>query len=249
MNTVLRRGETVVRESGPWSPTIHRLLRHMRAKGVPWLPEPLGFDREGKEILSFVPGEVPHDTPDWLWSETLLAEIARALRQLHDASADFETDDARWQLEARTPREVICHNDFAPYNTTFIDGHFAGLIDFDTCAPGPRLWDIAYSAYRFVPLMPPHGEIDAFPGSEHAPFSRDKQLVRLRRFLAVYAGDCAAWCYPIEAVLEQAASRLEVLARFSDAAAIRSLREELSAHAHMYRAHAACLRRMAAQAV
>lgn len=29
------------------------------------------------------------------------------------------------------------------------------LIDFDTAHPGPRLWDAAYTAYRFVPLYAP----------------------------------------------------------------------------------------------
>ena len=28
-----------------------------------------------------------------------------------------------------------------------------GLIDFDTAGPGPRIWDVAYAAYRFVPLV------------------------------------------------------------------------------------------------
>jgi aminoglycoside phosphotransferase (APT) family kinase protein len=29
------------------------------------------------------------------------------------------------------------------------------LIDFDTAHPAPRLWDVAYTAYRFVPLYAP----------------------------------------------------------------------------------------------
>lgn len=29
------------------------------------------------------------------------------------------------------------------------------MIDFDMAAPGSRAWDLAYTAYRFVPLAPP----------------------------------------------------------------------------------------------
>ena len=47
---------------------------------------------------------------------------------------------------------MICHNDVAPYNTVFVDGRPRALIDFDTAGPGPRVWDIAYAAYTFVPL-------------------------------------------------------------------------------------------------
>lgn len=207
-----------------------------------WVPEPLGFDRQGNEILSFIEGEVPQDTPAWLWNETLLSEVARALRQFHDATADFACDNACWQLASREPHEVICHSDFAPYNTTFINGHFAGLIDFDTCAPGPRIWDIAYTAYRFVPLLPMPGEIDVPAGSEYSPISREMQQARLHRFLDAYADKHQHLRYTVEAVLAQTAIRLDTLAEFSEAEAKRSQRAALSGHAQMYRAHAAWLR-------
>jgi aminoglycoside phosphotransferase (APT) family kinase protein len=32
------------------------------------------------------------------------------------------------------------------------DGRPVALIDFDVAHPGPRAWDLAYAAYRFVPL-------------------------------------------------------------------------------------------------
>ncbi|WP_314062200.1 phosphotransferase [uncultured Vagococcus sp.] len=46
----------------------------------------------------------------------------------------------------------MCHNDFAPYNVTFENNKAIGIIDFDTSCPGPRIWDVAYAVYRFVPL-------------------------------------------------------------------------------------------------
>ncbi|WP_290866248.1 phosphotransferase [Hamadaea sp.] len=53
------------------------------------------------------------------------------------------------------PAEVVCHSDAAPYNTVFRSGHPVALIDFDTAHPGPRVWDVAYAVYRFVPLGGP----------------------------------------------------------------------------------------------
>lgn len=39
-----------------------------------------------------------------------------------------------------------------PYNCIFRSGNLVGIIDFDSAAPGSRLWDLAYAAYTFVPL-------------------------------------------------------------------------------------------------
>jgi aminoglycoside phosphotransferase (APT) family kinase protein len=95
--------------------------------------------------------------PEWVWSSVVLTDVARALRQWHDATCQFDLVDAVWGFDAREPGEVICHNDFAPYNCVFRGGRFAGAIDFDLCSPGPRLWDIAYTAYRYAADSVPVG--------------------------------------------------------------------------------------------
>ena len=47
---------------------------------------------------------------------------------------------------------MICHNDWAPYNALF-DGHRPiAMLDWDSAGPGPRVWDVALSAYTWVPL-------------------------------------------------------------------------------------------------
>ena len=58
-------------------------------------------------------------------------------------------------LEKVSPVEVMCHGDFAPYNVTIISNQAAGMIDFDTLHPGPRMWDVAYAVYRWVPFNAP----------------------------------------------------------------------------------------------
>ena len=47
---------------------------------------------------------------------------------------------------------MICHNDFAPYNLVFTNWRPRAIIDFDMAGPGPRVWDVSYAAYCFVPL-------------------------------------------------------------------------------------------------
>ncbi|MFD2351725.1 phosphotransferase [Nonomuraea ferruginea] len=74
------------------------------------------------------------------------------LRAYHDATTGFTPPgDAAWYFPPRQPAEVVCHADIAPYNCVFRDGAPVAFIDFDTAHPGPRLWDVAYAAYRFVP--------------------------------------------------------------------------------------------------
>lgn len=47
---------TVRRKSGPWTPAVHELLRHLETVGFVGAPRALGFDEAGREELSFLPG-------------------------------------------------------------------------------------------------------------------------------------------------------------------------------------------------
>jgi Phosphotransferase enzyme family len=153
---VVRVGDTVRRVPGPWSPAVHRLLDYLAARGFDGAPRFLGLDTRGREILTFIKGEVgQYPLPAYMWSDAALAGSARLLRRYHDATLDFvPPPGAQWQMvyPDATRHEVICHNDFAPYNVVYVDEQPRAIIDFDLAGPGPRLWDLAYAAYRFVPL-------------------------------------------------------------------------------------------------
>jgi hypothetical protein len=181
MTPVVRVADTVRRASGPWTPTIHALLRHIRGRGFDLGPEPLGLDERGREILSFLPGVVPtYPLPAFVLSGDTLVTVARTLRAYHDATAGFVAPPgAVWQWPSHEPAEVICHNDFAPYNLVFDGTRLAGVIDFDLASPGPRVRDMAYAAYRFVPLTHP-----ANPDVPHARVV--EQARRLGLFCAAY---------------------------------------------------------------
>ncbi|GAA4706971.1 Ser/Thr protein kinase RdoA involved in Cpx stress response, MazF antagonist [Promicromonospora umidemergens] len=230
---VVRIGDTVHREAGPWTPTVQGLLAHLRARGLTEVPEPLGLDEQGRETVSYLPGDVPGwPAPDWLWSADVLAEAGRLLRRFHDATAGFAPPDARWRLPATEPAEVICHNDAAPYNMVFRAGRLAGLIDLDTASPGPRVRDLAYLAYRIAPLSG-----DAFAGVAYGVGHLDP-MARLDVLTSAYG-------YPFSRaeVLGAMVDKLHDLAGWSEARADDGRAAELREHAAMYRADA---RRIAA---
>jgi hypothetical protein len=205
MTAVVRVGDTVRRAAGAWTPTVHAFMRHLRAGGFTAIPEPLGIDERGREIISFLPGApATYPLPEFAWTEDTLTAVARFLRAFHDASVGFVAPaGGRWQWRAHEPMEVICHNDFAPYNLMFEDGRLTGVIDVDLASPGPRVWDMAYTAYRFVPLTD--------PGNPDAPFPGEQEQVRR---LAVFCGAYGGPRIEPSDVLEAAAAKLRELVAF-----------------------------------
>jgi aminoglycoside phosphotransferase (APT) family kinase protein len=128
---------------------VHALLEHLSETGFSGAPRVLGM-QGAVEVLSFVPGGGPTH------SDEELARVGGLIRALHNATATFIAPaDARWQFMVGAPREgaVICHNDLSPDNTVYAPvGKPRAFIDWDLAAPAPPLWDVAWAAYRFVPL-------------------------------------------------------------------------------------------------
>ncbi|MEV1000317.1 aminoglycoside phosphotransferase family protein [Nonomuraea sp. NPDC050202] len=201
VNHVVRAGDTVRRPSGPWTPAVHALLRHLAARGFTGAPRSHGIDERGREILDFVPGRTAdYPLPGWVRTDEALIAVARLLRDYHDATAGL-SHEGTWYFPPVEPAEVICHGDVAPYNCVFRQGRPVAFIDFDTAHPGPRVWDVAYAAYRFVPLHHP-GDGDGIPVAEQAR--------RLRLFADAYELDEAGR----QALVETAIKRLEHLVGF-----------------------------------
>jgi len=151
---VVRVGDTVRRPAGPWTPAVHALLTHLHAAGFDGAPRPLGIDERGREILTFVPGTVAWPgNVHLLDGDGQLRRATRLIRDFHDAVARFTPPPgARWQvLIPADGDEIIAHHDLAPWNLVIGDRQWA-FIDWDTAAPGTRLWDLAYAVHGFVPL-------------------------------------------------------------------------------------------------
>lgn len=240
MGAVVRHGKTVLRSAGSWTPTVHRLLEHLRAAGVDWLPRPLGLDEQGREVLTYLPGTVPtYPMPDLVWSEQVLATAGAWLARVHAASAGFDLVGAVWQQPPHEPAEVVCLNDVAPYNMVFDHGgHLAGWIDVDMASPGPRVWDLAYLAYRLVPLT---GADDSGAGPVDLRVARD----RLAALCAAYrdAGDRVG---PTpDQVLPVVVDRLEDLADFTATRGAAGA-DHIAPHVALYHRDAAWVRTHAA---
>jgi len=159
LTNVVRVGDTVRREAGPWTPFIHRLLGHLRNRGFTFAPQALGIDEFGREILTYISGETLTygPWPQWVRSDELLEEAVAVLVDYHHKVADFRPGhvESRLGSELLASDQIVCHNDFAPYNCVYRDGHFAGLIDWDVVCAGDPVWDLAFFAWHWVPLYPP----------------------------------------------------------------------------------------------
>src|SRR5262245_45895101 len=107
-STVVRIGNQIYRNTGPWTPTIHKLLKQLRGRGVIEDPEVIGIDKKGREILSFIQGNVGnYPLPEWLWSDVILHESFALMRRFHDAANTDDFKDGIWQSQVHEPPQVI----------------------------------------------------------------------------------------------------------------------------------------------
>ncbi|MCA0458009.1 MAG: aminoglycoside phosphotransferase family protein [Chloroflexi bacterium] len=161
---VTRVGQTVrrVSRSAGVSSAVFDLLRHLERQGFTGAPRALGFDDDGREILTYIEGEVAAqrrpghtgggDLPAYVWRDDVLLHLGTLVRGYHDAAATFPWAGREWLLETRQPVETICHNEIFPWNTVFREGVPIAFIDWDTAAPGPRAWEIGFIAWHWVPF-------------------------------------------------------------------------------------------------
>jgi hypothetical protein len=183
---VVRVGDTVRRRTSAANDCVRDLLGHLDRVGFDGSPRFLGIDEFGREILSFVEGDVTAaGSVPGVFSDAALAAAARLLRRMHDATRGHPiTARTGWtfQIGAPTSGSVVCHNDLGPYNSIFVNGLPIAFIDWDLAAPAPPEWDVAYALWRFVPLYDNEqcAELDAPTEPRHR---------RMRVFLDAYGLD------------------------------------------------------------
>jgi Ser/Thr protein kinase RdoA (MazF antagonist) len=141
---IVRVGDTIRRPLHRNFEFVHALLRHFEAVGFDGAPRLLGIDEQGREILSYIDGQVfvgPEEVGDPLeiLTDEQLVSAGQLIRRFHDATAG--TPFTR-------PAEVVCHSDLGQHNIVFQGDRAVAIIDWDEdVAPGARIFDLAHAVW------------------------------------------------------------------------------------------------------
>lgn len=177
LGKVVRVGDTVRRPSSASTGSIFAMLQYLHDAGFDGAPRPLGLDEQGREVLSFITGEVPIPPfPAWSMSGATLASVVRLQRRFHEAVAGFDAAAYDWNDELADPRggPIVCHNDICPENVVFRDGEAVAIVDWDFASPGRPEWDVVAVMSMWGPV---HDPSDPVPGMEGLdPFARARLI-------------------------------------------------------------------------
>jgi aminoglycoside phosphotransferase (APT) family kinase protein len=168
--SVVRIGDRVRRPPTRNADFVQRLLKHLRARGFDGAPAALGTDADGRDVFTFIEGDVPTDLG--FHDDATLRRAAALIRRIHDLGAELVATPAATAQGI----EVVCHNDLSPCNFVFRGGVPIAMIDFDAAAPGSRAYDLGYAAWLWLDLGSPET-------------AAEEQRRRLRLFLDAYGTD------------------------------------------------------------
>ncbi len=181
---VVRVGGTVRRPHQPQSLAVAAYLDHLERVGFDGSPRYLGRDDAGRDVLTYVEGDVAGDPPEaWAADEALLPSVGALVRRLHEASAGFGAGTgfaapagSVWgrdlvppaQPAPDPPPELVTHCDVTPQNVVVRDGRAVALVDFDLAGPATRLLDVYNTAMHWVPLRDPADVWETWRGVDQA---------------------------------------------------------------------------------
>jgi Phosphotransferase enzyme family len=218
---------------------VHAFLRHLDAAGFPGAPRVLGIDDVGREVLTFIPGEVlaagktwhpgrPTPWPAWAQSDECVSATARLLRSFHDASASFVPPDGATWRQHDCPMlgrdEIVCHGDIGPHNTVYRDGVPVAFIDWDTIRPNHPLVEFGRAAWKYVPLGS-----DAYFEASDFPSRPDlaRRLALFAREYGVVDRDAVAWALHQAQQRSVESSKYFAISPAEGATALRQVASEL----------------------
>jgi hypothetical protein len=183
---LVRVGDTVRRPVGPHSPLVHALLAHLESADFEGAPRFLGIDRSGREVLSYIDGEVAgRPRPPWIADETRLASVGRLVRAYDDAAASFTpppgalpgiklAEPPGIPPAPAYPPELTGHVDVTPENVIFRNGCAYALIDFDLAQPATRADEMFNTMLWWAPLFDPR---DVDPLLRHVDVPRRSRIL------------------------------------------------------------------------
>jgi hypothetical protein len=199
----VRVGDTVRRPAGPWTPAVHALLNYLAGR-VPAIPRVLGRDEQGREVLTYLPGQVIDSETDLLTAGQIVALVSWT-RSFHQAVAGF-SHPGPWRYFPVARPTLIGHNDIAPYNACFGGDTLAGVFDWDLAGPTTPLLELAFIAWNCVPLW-------ADVGAELAG-------ERLRLIASAYGGAGPAPRIGARQILHAVPNRIKLMLDWIPAAAM-----------------------------
>lgn len=247
VTAVERIGDTVRRAIGPWSPAVHALLRHLEHVGFEAAPRFRGLDEQGREILSFIDGDVPTGAHPAIVTDQAMHDVGRLIRELHVAVADFALPpDTKWHfrsLGGPLPH-VACHHDLSPKNTVFRNGRAIAFIDWDMATLEAPIHDVVHAAWQFVPLAT---DVECVRQGWASPPDRGRRLRILLDSYGLPAADRIGFSMLVAERMESSASGIEKLGASGQAPFERLVNQDVPQRIRVdrdwVREHADCLDR------
>lgn len=181
---IIKIGDTVHRPVHHWTPAVHSLLKYLEKAGFKYSPRVLGFDEEGREVLSFIKGESGKEGWGKIVTDEGLRKFAKLLGTYHDAVSSFEPDkDAEWAYASGAPEDgqVMCHGDFGPWNIVWQGDEPIGIVDWDLVFPSSHQFDVLYALEYSAPFRDDKTALE----SHHFPEVPDRKH-RIEVFLEAY---------------------------------------------------------------
>ena len=205
----------VHKRASPWTATVHAVLRHLEGAGFDAAPRALGFDDQGREMLTYLRGETIGDRepwPGWASADSMLVQVGRWLRRVHDLTAGFTPpqDECWFAGGTMGPGLIVGHQDAAPFNAVVDGDRLVGFCDWDIAGPSSREFDLAFSALTWVPLASPR---DGIPLSDDDLRERSR---RLHLLLDAYGYDGNRGDFATT-VSQRARRQAETIRRMADA--------------------------------
>jgi hypothetical protein len=162
---LVRIGDTVRRPRSAGADLVEAVLRFLEGVEFDGAPRFLGLDAQGRQTLSFIPGDVAgRPWPNWIADDARIASVARLVRRLDDAMQPFGVPDDLAHDELPDPPGMpasiagaprfVGHMDITPENVVFVDGQARALIDFDLARPTDRVAEVCNLLLWWAPLMP-----------------------------------------------------------------------------------------------
>lgn len=140
VGAVVRVGDTVHRPRSAGADLVESLLVHLERVGFDGAPRFLGIDDAGRQVLTFVEGDVTAEPP-WLLDEEAnlehLVRVVALVRRLHEAAAGFVAPaDASPRRRCPVPGTTWLHADVHYGNVVFSGHEPVTMIDWDFAGPG-----------------------------------------------------------------------------------------------------------------